>query len=230
MYRTPLIGVMLLPLALAFSVHPLAHRASPCAPVSCVMGTRALRSRAATTLMCAGGKDEGSSELEDTLRASLSAHMMRPAQFGTAEELLNENDAVWVLLFNPQQHDEGVYTLQGRADSRTYIVAFEQGDESERFAQMLQAEGFDLATPTEWSAVQVATFCERAGFEISLVPKGALLLPPATNVYDTEAFEQLDKHRAAEVEDTEALREEPQSIRDARALLERMWDGDANSA
>jgi hypothetical protein len=166
--------------------------------------------------------DDGSGEIENSLRASLSSHSMRGARFGQASDLLTARDAVWVLLFNAEQHDEGVYTLQGRADERTYIVSFEHGDEAVRFAGLLQAEGFDLASPTQWSASQVSSFCAVSGFELSFVPQGALLLPPSHNVYDAEAFEEL--HKAHEANLDAAAHQAPEEITRARALLERLWD------
>ena len=53
------------------------------------------------------------------------------------------SDQAWVLIFNAGQQNEGVYTLQGRT---AYVLAFERTDDAERFAQLLQADGFDEPT------------------------------------------------------------------------------------
>merc|ERR1712083_82399 len=53
-------------------------------------------------------------------------------------------------------------------------------------------------------------------------PEGALLLPPSHNVYDTEAFEELDKIR--EGNDEASKHEPPEDITRARDILERLWD------
>merc|ERR1712083_335912 len=207
--RSALSVLLLLPLSLSLSIPPRAPRSHLRCHCSCHSVLR----------MCSF--DE-SNDIENTLRASLSSQSMRAARFGEASELLRARDDVWVLLFNPERHNEGVYTLQGRTDARTYIVSFEHGDEAERFAHLLHAEGFDMASPRQWSANQVSTFCTTAGFDLSFVPEGALLLPPSHNVYDTEAFEELDKIR--EGNDEASKHEPPEDITRARDILERLWD------
>ena len=45
--------------------------------------------------------------------------------------------------------DEGVYTLQGRETSLdTYVLGFELKDEADRFATLLEAQGFGMACRT----------------------------------------------------------------------------------
>ena len=65
------------------------------------------------------------------------------AKLGQPENVLHGLQGAWVLIFNEGQHDEGVYTLQGRCSSniRAYVLAFELTDDANRFAQLLQAEG-----------------------------------------------------------------------------------------
>ena len=87
------------------------------------------------------------------------------------ELVLNDVNEAWVLIFNHGQHDEGVYTLQGRASrAAAYVLAFERTEDADRFAQLLQAEGFDLATPLRWDTNQLSAFCSAGEFEVSLVP------------------------------------------------------------
>ena len=70
---------------------------------------------------------------------------------GHAAEVLKSNKVYepYVLLFNPGQHDEGVYTLQGGQESviTTYVLAFEQQDEADRFAMLLQVRTAALLLP-----------------------------------------------------------------------------------
>ena len=48
-------------------------------------------------------------------------------------------DSVYVLIFNPGQTDEGVYTLQGKSmRAGAYVLAFEQDDDAHRFSELLQ--------------------------------------------------------------------------------------------
>ena len=42
-------------------------------------------------------------------------------------------------------------------------------DDAERFATLLQAEGFDLATPLLWDSATIGEFCDAGEFEVSLV-------------------------------------------------------------
>jgi len=64
--------------------------------------------------------------------------------FGEPRSLLRQHkaDSAWVLLFNPGERTEGVYTLQGRetpgAPHGTYVLAFEEQEEASRFAMLLQ--------------------------------------------------------------------------------------------
>lgn len=120
---------------------------------------------------------------------------------GPAEKVLSGRQNVWVLIFNQGQMDEGVYTLQGRhTPASSYVLAFDQTDEACRFAQLLQAEGFDMPAPIQWRAEQIRQFCESGCFELGIVPTGALLTPPAHNEYDADAFDKL--HQEVEGEDT----------------------------
>jgi hypothetical protein len=106
----------------------------------------------------------------------------------------------YVLIFNLGQPEEGVYTLQGRQSPTSYVLAFEGPEEAARFAELLQAEGFDLAAPVEWATDRVTDFCTSMGFEIGFVPSGTLITPPENNSYDVEAYEQLKDSDAREAE------------------------------
>eukprot|EP00316_Scyphosphaera_apsteinii_P017389 CAMPEP_0119298034 /NCGR_PEP_ID=MMETSP1333-20130426/241_1 /TAXON_ID=418940 /ORGANISM="Scyphosphaera apsteinii, Strain RCC1455" /LENGTH=180 /DNA_ID=CAMNT_0007299025 /DNA_START=143 /DNA_END=685 /DNA_ORIENTATION=+ len=154
-------------------------------------------------------------ELAGTLRAQLSGRNVR---FGEPDELLDAMGAVWVLLFQPGELNEGVYTLQGRVDSRTYILAFELLEDAGRFAELLSAEGFDCPVPCEWTNRQVAEFCSSAGYTLSMVDEGTVLMPPMHNVYDTEAFEAM--HRG---DDVTTLGHESDGLRKERDELERLF-------
>ena len=39
--------------------------------------------------------------------------------------------------------------------------------------------------------MQLRAFCDSGDFEVSLVPTGAVITPPAKNEFDNEAFESL---------------------------------------
>jgi len=135
------------------------------------------------------------------MQASLRAAISRASSINIGEphEVLEDIETAFVLVFNAGQHDEGVYTLQGRSShTSAYVLAFERDDDAERFSQLLHTEGFDLATPLLWDVDQIASFCDAGQFEVSLVPHGTLFSPPAKNSYDTDAFEKLDEEREEE--------------------------------
>jgi len=123
-------------------------------------------------------------------------------------------NSVYVLIFNPGQTDEGVYTLQGKSmRAGAYVLAFEQDDDAHRFSELLQAEGFSGAVPLRWDKMQLRAFCDSGDFEVSLVPTGAVITPPAKNEFDNEAFESLQS--GYDCADTECSTE--------RAYLENLF-------
>lgn len=130
-------------------------------------------------------------DMERRFHADMAKRDIREAQFGPPRSILRNRNSAYVLLFNANRWDEGAYTLQGK-QADTYMVAFDDCSDAGRFAYQLQAEGFALPQPSQWSAEQLVSFCDTAGFYLSLVPSGALLLPPEHNVFAMDAFEQLD--------------------------------------
>ena len=96
----------------------------------------------------------------------------------------------------------GRYTLQGRETPEkshgTYVLAFEQHEEASRFAMLLQAQGFDMPTATEWPAEQLSEFCSSTEFGLGFVPHEALLVPPQLNYFDETAFEVVAKLQEVE--------------------------------
>lgn len=169
------VAVLLLPLATGLLVGPAVHPARRGA-----LGPRRLRS----PLMGAWSHSD-----ERSLHQQI-AQCNSATRLGAPGEVLRGMEAAYVLIFNEGHFDEGVYTLQGQA-ATAYVLAFEVGDEALRFAQLLQAEGFDLASTCRWEQDQLASFCDLGAFELSLVPTGTLITPPAKNEYDLDAFDRL---------------------------------------
>ena len=160
--------------------------------------------------------------LRDALNRATTTRMGKP------EAVLDGKRAAYVLIFNPGRHDEGVYTLQGKSEQQpAYVLAFEQTDDADRFATLLQAEGFDLATPSCWDIEQLASFCSTGDFEVSLVPDGGLITPPSKNEYDHEAFAALEERSAfgdaSFSEDARTSAATAQYV-DERKRLERLFE------
>jgi hypothetical protein len=133
---------------------------------------------------------------DDALNELISERGASVAKLGKPYTVMQGLDAAWVLIFNAGREDEGVYTLQGRAVSTSarasaYVLAFERTDDADRFAKLLQRDGFDMAEIYRWNTEQLDGFCNAGDFEVSLVPQGTLITPPTKNEYDVDAFERL---------------------------------------
>ena len=91
---------------------------------------------------------------------------------------------VWVLLFNANTDNEGIYTLE--IEGSNIIVAFEQEDDAIRYAGLLEAQDFLSPTVESIDSKDLEEFCEEAGYDLNIVPTDALLVPPEKNVDKTD--------------------------------------------
>ncbi|MFM7601145.1 MAG: DUF3110 domain-containing protein [Pseudanabaena sp.] len=91
---------------------------------------------------------------------------------------------VWVLLFNANTDNEGIYTLE--IEGNNIIVAFEQEDDAIRYAGLLEAQDFLSPTVESIDSKDLEEFCEEAGYDLNIVPTDALLVPPEKNVDKTD--------------------------------------------
>ena len=87
----------------------------------------------------------------------------------------------WVLIFNQGKKNEGVYTIS--KSERSSILAFESVSDATRFAHVLAASNFHLASCVKWKALQISIFCELNNFNVTILPPGALFTPPDTNEF-----------------------------------------------
>jgi hypothetical protein len=163
-----------------------------------------------------------SSEDEDRLRESIRRSHARK---GEPHSVLGELKSVHVLIFNAGTTNEGVYTLCSSAGPDQYVLAFETTDDASSFADMLEAEGFELATPLNWDREQIFSFCHGGNFEVSLVPSGAVITPPSQNTYDHDAFQRLDLEKQVHLPDAHPA-EEFKTFSSERAMFERMFTED----
>ena len=104
-------------------------------------------------------------------------------------------DKYWVLIINPREPNEGVYTLEG---DRVYVVMFEEYEEAWRFVQLLHADDFPLLEPTAWTADDVVDFCQRYEFYVSLIPAGTFIVPPRRNSHVETDDVELERTRLEE--------------------------------
>jgi hypothetical protein len=108
---------------------------------------------------------------------------------------------VWVLLFNANTDNEGIYTLE--IEGKNIIVAFEQEDDAIRYAGLLEAQDFLSPTVERIDNDDLKEFCKESGYELNLVSTDALLVPPEKNVDKTDWSPEGNKKDSArpEVED-----------------------------
>ena len=134
-----------------------------------------------------------------------------------------------VLIFNQGQQDEGVYTLQGgmaRADP--YVLAFEAGEDAGRFAQMLQGQGLEGATPLRWGVDELHDFCVARRFAVSVVRKDCLIAPPKKNEFDVDAFNRVNGGMGDRFGASQDSFSQPDKFSHERSALEHMLEGEAN--
>lgn len=110
----------------------------------------------------------------DTLRARIA--FLRPMP-------------VHVLLFDAGTDQEGIHSLE--INGRTLVLLFEERDDAERYAGLLEAQDFPVPTVEALDRREMELFCEQAGYEARLVPAGflpetaedrLLIAPPVRNM------------------------------------------------
>ncbi len=95
---------------------------------------------------------------------------------------------VHVLLFDAGQDSEGIHSLE--LSGHTVVLMFEDSDDAERYAGLLEAQDFPTPTVEALELEEVELFCREAGYEARLVAAGfvpqteedrLMLAPPAAN-------------------------------------------------
>lgn len=147
---------------------------------------------------------------------------------------------VHILLFDAGTHGEGIHSLDLRG--RTIVLLFEDADDAERYAGLLEAQDFPSPTVERIAREEVEHFCRCNGYEARIVPKGfrpqsdedrLLLLPPERNL-DVENWHQQPEPQGAEPqpghpqdrgasdEDSEPDSDQGPDLDDVRRKLERL--------
>jgi hypothetical protein len=126
---------------------------------------------------------------------------------------------VHVLLFDAGGEEEGIHSLE--LNGRTVVLLFEDPDDAERYAGLLEAQDFPVPSVEALDRQEVELFCSQAGYEARFVPAGflpnseedrLLIAPPEHNM------------------DVTNWREEAQAAEaDARSLRESAGAGDDDS-
>ncbi|NMF56583.1 DUF3110 domain-containing protein [Pseudanabaena yagii] len=101
---------------------------------------------------------------------------------------------VWVLLFNANTDNEGIYTLE--IDGDNIVVAFEQEDDAIRYAGLLEAQDFLSPTVESIDSEDLEAFCRESDYDLNIVPTEGLLVPPEKNVDKTDWSKDLEKDQS----------------------------------
>jgi len=95
---------------------------------------------------------------------------------------------VHVLLFDAGQDSEGIHSLE--LSGHTVVLMFENSDDAERYAGLLEAQDFPTPSVEALDREEVELFCRDAGYEARLVAAGfvpkteedrLMLAPPSAN-------------------------------------------------
>jgi len=104
---------------------------------------------------------------------------------------------VHVLLFDAGTDQEGIHSLE--LNGRTVVLLFEDSDDAERYAGLLEAQDFPVPTVEPLDREEMELFCGQAGYEARFVPAGflpqsaedrLLIAPPVRNMDVTNWQEQ----------------------------------------
>ena len=77
---------------------------------------------------------------------------------------------VHVLLFDAGPDSEGIHSLE--IAGRTVVLLFENPDDAERYAGLLEAQDFPVPTVEALDREDVDLFCREAGYEARLIESG----------------------------------------------------------
>ncbi|MGB5136439.1 MAG: DUF3110 domain-containing protein [Prochlorococcaceae cyanobacterium] len=97
--------------------------------------------------------------------------------------------SVHVLLFDAGSDQEGIHSLE--INGRTVVLLFENRDDAERYAGLLEAQDFPVPSVEALDRTEMEQFCSQAGYEARFVPAGfvpqnpeerLLIAPPERNM------------------------------------------------
>lgn len=91
---------------------------------------------------------------------------------------------VYILLYNAGTDNEGIHTLQ--IGERNQVLMFQEQEDAERYALMLEAQDFPTPTVEPIDDEEVKAFCRNADYDFQLVESGKLAVPPETNLDPTD--------------------------------------------
>jgi len=115
---------------------------------------------------------------------------------------------VHVLLFDAGGDQEGIHSIE--LGGRTVVLLFEDPDDAERYAGLLEAQDFPVPTVEVLERQEIEIFCGEAGYEARFVPAGflpqsdeerLLIAPPERNMDVSRWQEQVAADAASSAEE-----------------------------
>ena len=97
---------------------------------------------------------------------------------------------VWVLLFNADSENQGIYTRL--ENDKNIVLAFMQEDDALRYAMLLEAQDFPSAVTESIDEKELMEICEDTGLELNIIGEDELAIPPVRNVEKTYWQEDSD--------------------------------------
>jgi hypothetical protein len=91
---------------------------------------------------------------------------------------------VYVILFNARTDNEGIHSIQ--SEDRNIIMMFTEEDDADRYAIMLEAQDLPNPSVEAMDSEEIEEFCASANYECILVEQGMLVVPPESNVANTD--------------------------------------------
>ena len=111
---------------------------------------------------------------------------------------------VHVLLFDAGSDAEGIHSLE--VNGTTLVLLFEDPDDAERYAGLLEAQDFPVPSVEAIDRVDIELFCSQAGYQAQFVPAGflpqsaedrLLIAPPERNMDVANWKEELQEQAVA---------------------------------
>ncbi len=91
---------------------------------------------------------------------------------------------LWVLLFNADSDNQGIYTRL--EDGKNIVLAFIQEDDAIRYAMLLEAQDFPSAVTESIDEKELVEICDDTGLGLNIVQEDELVIPPVSNVEKTD--------------------------------------------
>jgi hypothetical protein len=135
---------------------------------------------------------------------------------------------VHVLLFDAGTDSEGIHSLE--IGGRTVVLMFENPDDAERYAGLLEAQDFPVPSIEALDRVEVEAFCSEAGYEPRFIETGFLpgsdeerlfISPPESNRDVSRWKEEIDADANTDsVDDSESAVTSSPELDELRRRLE----------